>query len=165
MSAESPSTASAIRVRPGTRADVPLIYKLIQELAEYEKLSLEVTGSEEHLEDALFGPRPHAEVMIGLVDDEPAGFALFFHNFSTFLARPGMYLEDLFVRPAHRGKGLGRALLLRVAKLAQERNCGRFEWSVLDWNQSAIDFYKSVGAVPMNDWTIFRLTGEALKRL
>src|SRR6266404_2876041 len=115
MSAESPMPASAIRVRPGTREDVPLIHKLIQELAEYERLSHEVTGTAAHLEEALFGPRPYAEVMIGLVDDEPGGFALFFHNFSTFLGRPGLYLEDLYVRPIHRGKGLGRALLLQVA--------------------------------------------------
>ncbi len=154
-----------IEIRAGTRADIPLVHQLIKELAEYEKLAHEVTGTEELLAEALFGPRPYAEVLIGSIDGEAAGFALFFHNFSTFLAKPGIYLEDLFVRPIHRGKGLGKALLLHIAKLAQKRNCGRFEWAVLDWNQPAVEFYRRAGAVPMTDWTIFRLSGEALAKI
>ncbi len=154
----------ALRIAPATERDVPLILSFIKKLADYEKLSHQVVATEDMLRDALFGSRPAAEVLIAYWDDEPAGFALFFHNFSTFLGRRGIYLEDLFVDPAQRGKGIGKALLIHLAKIAKERNCGRFDWSVLDWNKPAIDFYKSLGAVPLEDWTQFRLTGEALEK-
>jgi GNAT superfamily N-acetyltransferase len=156
---------SELFIRPATEADIPLILRLIRELAAYEKLTHEVTATEPRLRSALFGERPAAEVLIGGVDGEPAGFALFFPNFSTFLARPGLYLEDVYVRPEHRGKGLGRALLQRVAAIAAERQCGRLEWSVLDWNEPAIGFYRKLGAVPLHDWTVFRLTADAIRRL
>ena len=156
----------AVRIRPAVEADVPLVASLIRELAEYERLLHEVRLTEERLRAALFGERPYAEVAIAEdADGEPAGFALYFHNFSTFLAQPGIYLEDLFVRPAHRGAGAGRALLEHLARLAVERGCGRLEWAVLDWNEPAIGFYRRLGARPNDDWTIFRLTGEALERL
>lgn len=148
-----------------TEADAPLVLDFIRGLAEYERLAHEVVATEEKLRSTLFGPRPYAECVIARWDGEPAGFALFFHNYSTFLAQPGIYLEDLFVKPAMRSKGIGRALLRRLARLTQERNCGRLEWSVLDWNESAIGFYKSLGAVPMDDWTIFRMRGDALAKL
>jgi GNAT superfamily N-acetyltransferase len=154
----------SLRIAPATERDVPLILSFIKKLAEYEKLSHQVVAAENMLRDALFGSRPAAEVLIAYWDEEPAGFALFFHNFSTFLGRRGIYLEDLFVNPAHRGKGIGKALLIHLAKIAKERACGRLEWSVLDWNKPAIDFYKSLGAVPLEDWTQFRLTGEALEK-
>ena len=121
--------------------------------------------TEEILRQSLFGSRRAAEVLLGYSSDQPVAFAVFFHNFSTFLGRPGLYLEDLFVIPEMRGKGFGKAMLVELARIARERNCGRFEWSVLDWNKPAIDFYKALGAVPMDEWTIFRVTGEALKRL
>ncbi len=152
-------------IRAAVEADVPLILSFIKELAEYERLSHQVVATEELLHRFLFGEHPAAEVLIGEYQGKPVGFALFFHNFSTFLGRPGIYLEDLYVRPAVRGKGFGKALLARLASLAEERNCGRLEWAVLDWNQPAIDFYKSLGAAPMFDWRIFRLTGEALRDL
>ncbi|MNM86930.1 Acetyltransferase (GNAT) family protein [compost metagenome] len=148
--------------RPARPEDVPLIIALIGELAEYERLSHEMAADAVRMHEHLFGPRPYAEVLIGEVDGEAAGFALFFHNYSTFLSKPGIYLEDLFVRPAARGLGLGKALLTALAKLAVERDCGRLEWSVLDWNEPAIGFYRSLGATPMDDWTVYRLTGEAL---
>jgi GNAT superfamily N-acetyltransferase len=151
-------------IRFATERDVPLILQFIRGLAEYEKLTHEVTATEELLRQTLFGERHVAEVIIGDSEGEPVGFALFFHNFSTFLGRPGIYLEDLFVKPEMRGRGFGRVLLTYLAKLAKERNCGRVEWSVLDWNEPAIGFYKSLGAVPMDEWTIYRLTGEALER-
>jgi len=154
-----------IRIDPATPADVPTIRALIRELAEFERLLHEANATEEQLRDSLFGPNPGAEVVIARIGDEVAGFALFFHNFSTFLGKRGLYLEDLYVRPQFRGKGCGEALLRHLAKIALERDCGRFEWSVLDWNQRAIDFYKSLGAVPMNDWTTYRVTGEALEKL
>lgn len=154
-----------IRIDPATPADVPVILQLIRELAEFERLLHEVTASEEQLHRQLFGPEPRAEVVIARAGEDVAGFALFFHNFSTFLAKPGIYLEDLYVRPNFRGQGYGAALLRYLARLALERGCGRFEWSVLDWNQRAIDFYKSLGAVPMNEWTTYRVTGDALRRL
>jgi GNAT superfamily N-acetyltransferase len=150
---------------PAREEDVPLILSFIRELAEYERLSHEVVATEAGLREELFGPRPVAEVVIGCYQETPVGFALFFHNMSTFVGRRGLYLEDLYVRPAYRGRGYGRALLLHVARLAKERGCGRFEWAVLDWNEPAIQFYKKLGAVPMSDWTIFRVTGEALDRL
>ena len=154
-----------VEIRSATKDDVPLILSLIRELAEYERLSQEVVATEEALRDSLFGERPVAEVLIGHLGDEPAGFALFFHSFSTFLGRPSIYLEDLYVRPACRGAGVGRTLLIRLAGLATERGCGRLEWSVLDWNKPAIRFYKALGAVPMDEWTVYRLIGEALEDL
>ena len=152
-------------IRPATIADVPTIAQLIRDLAEYEKLSGEVVLDEAKLASDLFGPRPFAEVLIAEDASEPVGFALFFHNYSTFLGRPGLYLEDLFVKPEARGKGLGKALLAGLAKLAVERGCGRVEWSVLDWNEPSIAFYKSLGAKPMDEWTVYRLTGDALRKL
>jgi GNAT superfamily N-acetyltransferase len=154
-----------LEIRAATEDDVPLILSLIKELAEYERLSHEVVATEETLRDSLFGERRVAEVLIGHQEGEPAGFAVFFHNFSTFLGRPGIYLEDLFVRPEFRGSGIGRAMLVYLARLAKERGCGRLEWWVLDWNEPAIRFYKGLGAVPMDDWTVYRLTGEALEGL
>ncbi len=152
-------------IRPATAADVPMILSFIRDLADYERLAHEVTASEPILRESLFGARPAAEVLLGSCDGVPAGFAVYFHNFSTFLGRPGLYLEDLYVKPAFRGRGLGEALLRRVARIALERRCGRFEWAALDWNEPAIGFYRKLGAVPMSDWTIFRVTGEALDRL
>ena len=154
-----------LEIRPATERDVPLILSLIRELAEYESLSHEIVASEEMLRDSLFGERPAAEVLLGYVGEDPAGFALFFHSFSTFLGRPGIYLEDLYVRPEFRGAGIGRALLVHLARLARARDCGRLEWSVLDWNEPAIGFYKTIGASPVSGWTVYRLTGEALEEL
>ncbi len=154
-----------LEIRPGTEEDVALILSLIRELAEYEHLSHEVVANEAMLRDSLFGERRAAEVLLGHLDDEPAGFALFFHNFSTFLGRPGIYLEDLYVRPEFRGAGVGRAMLVRLARLARERGCGRLEWSVLDWNEPAISFYKRLGASPVSGWSVYRVTGEALEEL
>ncbi len=159
------SAAGRLRIRPAVEADVGLVLTFIRRLAEYERLAHEVVATEEGLRRWLFGPRAYAEVVIAEWDGAPAGFALFFHNFSTFLGRPGLYLEDLFVDPAHRGAGIGRALLAHLARLAVERECGRLEWWVLDWNEPAIRFYRSLGAVPMDEWTVFRVTGEALTRL
>jgi GNAT superfamily N-acetyltransferase len=154
-----------IRIKPATPADVPIILQLIRELAEFERLLHEVHATEEQLREHLFGARPSAEVVIARLGDETAGFALFFTNFSTFLAKPGIYLEDLYVRQKFRGQGCGEALLRHLASLALERGCGRLEWSVLDWNVRAIDFYKSLGAVPMDQWTVHRVTGDALAKL
>jgi GNAT superfamily N-acetyltransferase len=154
-----------LEIRGATQDDVPLIHALIKELAEYERLSHEVVATEEAIHRWLFGERPVAEVLICHHGGEPAGFALFFHNFSTFLGRPGIYLEDLYVRPEFRGAGIGRALLVHLARLARERGCGRLEWSVLDWNEPAIGFYKSIGASPVSGWTVYRVTGEALDDL
>jgi GNAT superfamily N-acetyltransferase len=154
-----------LRIEPATERDVTLILELIRGLAVYEKLAHEVTATEAGLRDTLFGARPAAEVIIGYAGDTPAGFALFFPNYSTFLGKPGLYLEDLYVAPEWRGRGFGRALLSHLAKIAVERNCGRFEWSVLDWNEPAIGFYKSLGAKLMDGWSIFRVTGDALTRL
>lgn len=156
---------SSLRIDPATEHDVPLILKFIQALAEYERLAHECVADEATLRETLFGSRRYAEVVIARYNNEPAGFALFFHNYSTFLARPGIYLEDLFVYPQYRGKGIGKALMVYLAQQAVERKCGRFEWWVLDWNEPAIEFFKKLGAVPMSDWTVFRLTGEALQRL
>jgi len=152
-------------IRFATEEDVPTVLRFIRDLAIYERLEHLVVATEEIIRDTVFGARRYAEVLIGEIDGDPAGFALFFHNFSTFLGRPGIYLEDLFVRPEFRGKGYGKALLARLAELAIERNCGRVEWAVLDWNTPSIEFYKSIGAVPMDDWRIFRLRGEALEKL
>jgi len=153
------------QIRPATANDVPQILQFICELAEYEKLSDQVTATEQLLHQNLFGPRPVAECLIAELDQTPVAFALYFHNFSTFIGRPGIYLEDLFVHPAARGKGIVRALLTHLAKIAVERNCGRLEWSVLDWNEPAIGFYKKLGAVPMDEWTVMRVAGDALKNL
>jgi GNAT superfamily N-acetyltransferase len=155
----------SLQIREATEADVPVIAWFIRQLAEYEHLLQETTMTEEILRKSLFGSRPGAEVLLGYFQDKPVGFAVFFHNFSTFLGKPGLYLEDLFVIPEMRGKGFGRALLVCLAKIARDRNCGRFEWAVLDWNKPSIEFYKKLGAVPMDEWTIFRVTGDALKRL
>jgi GNAT superfamily N-acetyltransferase len=152
-------------IRQATEQDVPLVYSFIRQLAEYERLSGAVVMTEATLRESLFGKRPAAEVLLGYADDKPVAFAVFFHNFSTFMGKPGLYLEDLFVIPEMRGNGFGRAILVELARIAVERNCGRFEWSVLDWNEPAIGFYKKLGAVPMDEWTIFRVTGEALERL
>ena len=157
--------SAGIVIRPATRADLPTILELIQGLAEYEKLAHECIATVESLDTTLFGERPQAEVIIALADGSPAGFALFFHNYSTFLARRGIYLEDLFVYPALRGRGIGKALLARLAQVAVERECGRLEWSVLDWNTDAIRFYESLGAKAMDEWTVYRVTGAALKEL
>ena len=151
-----------IRIKPATPADAPIILQLIRELAEFERLLHEVQATEDQLREQLFGARPSAEVVIARIDDEVAGFALFFHNFSTFLAKPGIYLEDLYVRQKFRGQGCGEALLRYLARTALERGCGRLEWSVLDWNVRAIDFYKSLGAVQMDQWTVHRVSGDAL---
>lgn len=154
-----------LSIRPATSADLPLIAQFIRDLAEYEKLAHEVRFDEAVLEDRLFGARPYAEVLIGEIDGAPQGFALFFHNFSTFEGRPGVYLEDLFVRPEARGSGLGKMLLAQLAVIALERDCARVEWSVLDWNDPAIAFYKSLGAKPMDEWTVMRVDGDALGAL
>ena len=154
-----------IAIRPAVPADAGLILAFIRELGEYEKLSHEVVADEAGLAAQLFGERPRAEVLIAEVDGTAAGFALFFHNFSTFVGKPGLYLEDLFVRPAFRGQGLGKRLMVRLARIAVERDCGRFEWSVLDWNTPAIDFYRSLGATGMDEWTVQRVSGDALRAL
>lgn len=156
---------SELHIRPATDADVPLVLQFIKDLAHYERLPHEVVATEESLRETLFGARPYAEVSLGHLGDEPAAFALYFHNYSTFLGRPGIYLEDLYVREEFRGRGLGRAMLRHLARLALERGCGRLEWAVLDWNEPAINFYKRLGAAPMDEWTVFRVTGEALDRL
>ena len=154
-----------LTIRPATAADLPLIAQLIRDLADYERLASEVRFDLAVLGEKLFGVRPYAEVLIGELDGEPQGFALFFHNFSTFEGKPGIYLEDLFVRPAARGSGLGKALLAKLAALTLARDCARLEWSVLDWNQPAIGFYRQLGARAMDDWTIMRLDGADLARL
>lgn len=155
----------SIRIEPATAADVPTILQLIRELAEFERLLHQVTATEAQLREELFGPRPRAEVVMARIGEEVAGFALYFHNFSTFLGKAGIYLEDLYVREKFRGHGCGAALLQHLARLAVERRCGRLEWWVLNWNQRAIDFYKSLGAAPMDEWTVYRVTGDALTRL
>ena len=159
------SASASLDIRAATVDDVPLILELIRALAEYEKLAHEVVATEEDLRETLFGVRPAAEIRIAEWDGQPTGFALFFHNYSTFLAKRGIYLEDLFVLPEYRGKGIGRALLVHIARLAADRRCGRFEWAVLDWNQPAIDFYKGLGAREMSDWRIFRTDGPNLAKL
>jgi GNAT superfamily N-acetyltransferase len=156
---------SDLVLRSATEADTGLILKFITDLAVYERLDHTVVATEELLRTTLFGDRLYAEVILAEWKDEPAGFALYFHNYSTFLAKPGIYLEDLFVEPSLRGKGIGKALLKKLAELAVERNCGRLEWAVLDWNEPSIQFYKSLGAVLMSDWDVYRLTGDALNAL
>jgi GNAT superfamily N-acetyltransferase len=152
-------------IRPAVEQDVPLVLSFIQQLAEYERLTHEAVVTEDTLRESLFGERRCAEVLLGYFENEPVAFAVFFHNFSTFLGKPGLYLEDLFVIPEMRGRGFGRTMLIELARIARERGCGRFEWSVLDWNEPAIGFYKKLGATPMDEWTVFRVKGEALERL
>jgi GNAT superfamily N-acetyltransferase len=153
------------RIRTAAPADVPLILSFIRKLAEYERLLDSVVATEETLRQTLFGARPYAEVIFAVEDDVEVGFALFFHNYSTFLAQPGIYLEDLFVEPAARGRGYGKKLLQRLAAIAVERGCGRLEWAVLDWNEPSIAFYKSLGALPQDEWTVYRVTGDTLASL
>jgi GNAT superfamily N-acetyltransferase len=154
-----------ISIAPASENDVPLILSFIRKLAEYEKLSHLVVATEANVHSNVFGPNPVAEVLLAYWDAQPVGFALYLRNFSTFLGQPGIYLEDLFVDPEHRGKGIGKALLIQLAKIALERGYGRLEWAVLDWNTPSIEFYRSLGAVPLDEWTAYRLTGDALSRL
>lgn len=161
----SDALSSSLRIDPATPADVPVILALIKSLADYEKLSDAVTVDEAKLRDSLFGPRPAAEVVIARVGADAVGFAVWFHNYSTFLGQRGLYLEDLFVVPEWRARGVGRALLTHLARIAVARGCGRMEWSVLDWNEPALGFYRRIGATPMDEWTVQRLTGDALRRL
>jgi GNAT superfamily N-acetyltransferase len=156
---------TALEIRTTTETDVPVILGLIRDLATYEREPDAVVATEEGLREVLFGAKPSAEVLLALENAEPVGFAVYFYNFSTWLGRPGLYLEDLFVRPEKRGKGYGRALLERLAQIARERGCGRMEWAVLDWNDPAIQFYRKLGAEPMNEWTVFRLTEEGISKL
>jgi GNAT superfamily N-acetyltransferase len=152
-------------IRPARVEDVPIILQLIRDLATYERAPNDVTATEEQLVEVLFGARPSAEVLLAFEQETAVGFAVFFHNFSTWLGRPGLYLEDLFVKPEVRGKGYGHALLVRLAKIARERGCGRMEWAVLDWNDPAIQFYRKLGAKPMDEWTVFRLTSDGIAKL
>jgi GNAT superfamily N-acetyltransferase len=152
-------------IRSAVSDDVPVILQLIRDLARYERAPDEVTATEDQLREVLFGARPAAEVRLMLENETPVGFAIFFQNFSTWLGRPGLYLEDLFVKPEYRGKGYGRALLVDLARIARERGCGRMEWAVLDWNEPAIRFYRALGAKPLDDWTVFRLTRDGIERL
>lgn len=154
-----------LNIRTAIESDIPLILSFIKDLAEYERMADKVVATEERLRRTLFGQPRFAEVLIGEEEGEPVAFALFFHNYSTFLAKPGLYLEDLFVKPQARGRGHGKAMLARLARIARERDCGRLEWWVLDWNADAIGFYKKLGALPMDEWTVFRITGSALDDL
>jgi len=158
-------TAQTFQIRPARVQDVPVILQLIRDLATYERAPDEVTATEEQLVDVLFGERPAAEVLLAFEGKSPVGFAVYFYNFSTWLGRPGLYLEDLFVKPEKRGKGYGRALLVELAKIARDRGCGRMEWAVLNWNEPAIKFYRALGAKPMDEWTVFRLTPEEIAKL
>ena len=155
----------AFLIRPAAESDVPMIRQLIRELAEYERAPNDAVATETGLREVLFGKEPAAQVLLALENEEAVGFAVYFFNFSTWLGRPGLYLEDLFVRPERRGKGYGRALLVRLAQIAHERGCGRMEWAVLDWNEPAIGFYKKLGATPMDEWTVFRLTSGGIAQL
>jgi GNAT superfamily N-acetyltransferase len=161
----SEKAATAFHIRTATAEDIPLVLAFVRELAEYERLSHLVTATETRLRESLFGVHPGAEVLLGFSGDTPVGFAVYFHNFSTFLGVKGLWLEDLYIRPELRRHGYGRALLLHVARVARMRGCGRFEWAALDWNETAIRFYKSLGAVALDDWTTFRVTGPALDKL
>jgi len=152
-------------IRPARVADVPVILELIRALATYERAPNEVTATEESLAEVLFGKKPAAEVLLAVENEKAIGFAVYFHNFSTWLGRPGLYLEDLFVKPEHRGRGYGRALLIHLANIARDRGRGRMEWAVLDWNEPAIQFYRSLGAKPMDEWTVFRLTRTGIAKL
>ena len=153
---------STVTIQPATPTDAPILFELIQALAEYEKLSHEVVGSQIDLQHHLFGPRPYAEAILARVEGQPVGFALFFHNYSTFLMQPGIYLEDLFILPQYRRQGIGKQLIAHVGKIALARKCGRFEWNVLDWNEPAIAFYKSIGAEIKQEWRLCRVTGASL---
>jgi GNAT superfamily N-acetyltransferase len=157
--------SATFTIRPATKSDIPVILELIRALATYERAPDEVIATEQNLTDVFFGKKPAAEVLLAFENERAVGFAVFFHNFSTWLGRPGLYLEDLFVRPEDRGKGYGRALLVRLAKIARERGCGRMEWAVLNWNEPAINFYRKLGAKPMNEWTVFRLTPDDIAKL
>jgi GNAT superfamily N-acetyltransferase len=159
------NSQSNFEIRPARVEDVPVILELIRELATYERAPDEVTATKGQLVDVLFGERPAAEVLLAFEGKSPIGFAVFFHNFSTWLGRPGLYLEDLFVKPEKRGKGYGRALLIDLAKIARDRACGRMEWAVLNWNEPAIKFYRALGAEPLDEWTVFRLTREGIAEL
>lgn len=159
------SNPDNFQIRHATEADVPMILSLIRDLATYERAPDAVTANEKQLQEVLFGKKPRAEVLLAFAGDDPVGFAVFFHNFSTWLGKPGLYLEDLFVKPESRGHGYGRALLVHLAKIARERSCGRMEWAVLDWNEPAIQFYRKLGAKPMDEWTVFRLTGDEIAGL
>ena len=152
-------------IRPAAVGDIPVILELIRALATYERAPNDVTATEEGLVEVLFGKKPAAEVLLAFENETAVGFAVFSHNFSTWLGRPGLYLEDLFVRPEHRDKGYGRALLIHLAKIARDRGCGRMEWAVLDWNEPAIEFYRKLGAKPMDEWTVFRLTRDGISKL
>ena len=162
---DSSSETRRFLIRPATKSDVPIILSFIRMLADYERLSHEVVATEESLQKTLFGRRRTAEVAIGYFKSEPVGFVLYFHNYSTFLGRPGIYIEDLFVHEPYRHRGVGQALLRYVARVAAGRSCGGLEWSVLDWNEPAVEFYRKLGAVPMNEWTVFRITGRELEKL
>lgn len=157
--------ANAFHIRSATAGDVAVILDLVRGLAEYERLSHLVSATEDGVREALFGEHPGAEVVLAFEGETAVGFAVYFHNFSTFLGRKGLWLEDLFVKPQHRRRGYGKALLLHVARIAHERGCGRFEWAALDWNTPAGEFYRALGAVPLEDWTMFRVTGETLEKL
>ena len=154
-----------IQIQPATEADVLLILQLIKALAEYERLGDQVSATEEMIRESFFGPAPHAQAVIARIDGDAVGFAIWFSTYSTFLSKPGIYLEDLFVLPHWRGQGVGRALLRHLARIAVERGCGRIEWSVLDWNETAIRFYRNIGARAMDEWTVYRLTGDAITTL
>ena len=156
---------STIQIQPATEADVPLILTLIKALAEYERLGHEVVATEAMVRESFFGATPHAQAVIARMGGDAVGFAIWFSTYSTFLSRPGIYLEDLFVLPAWRGKGVGKALLRHLARIAVDRGCGRIEWSVLDWNETAVRFYRSIGARPMDEWTVYRMTGDEITRL
>jgi GNAT superfamily N-acetyltransferase len=159
------SSKTELTIRPASEKDIPVLLSFIKKIAAYEKLSNEVHTTESDLKNSLFGEKRSAEAVIAALQDKPVGFAVYFHNFSTFMGRPGLYLEDLYVDEEHRGKGFGKTMLLYLARLAKKRNCTRFEWSVLDWNEPAIRFYKNLGAVPMSEWTVFRVAGDALDKL
>ena len=165
MDNQQVKTTRNFQIRPARVEDVPIILQLIRDLATYERAPDEVVATEEQLLDVLFGERPVAEVLLAFEEESPVGFAVYFYNFSTWLARPGLYLEDLFVKPEKRGKGYGRALLVELAKIARDRGCGRMEWAVLNWNEPAIKFYRALGAKPMNEWTVFRLTRDEIAKL
>jgi len=156
---------TGLSIRPATVVDVPVILQLIRDLAAYERAPNEVTATKEQLVGVLFGKKPAAEVLLAFENETTVGFAVFFHNFSTWLGRPGLYLEDLFVKPEMRGKGYGRALLVDLARIARERGCGRMEWAVLNWNDPAIQFYRKLGAKPLDEWTVFRLTRDGIAKL